>query len=350
MTNRETIIERLAKAVSEWHMIASGIGIARREMQEWKDISIRGAVGFLNSLQINNFDSMSTNIKTCPFTGQDVEMYQPNARVMEYLYETETTGKILISDVALSGANNLGNGEKQIIRGLARNSAIRKEAPYTISYKLYSQLNNQDIPYGFDARVKHLLKYLYDHGGKEYVAFELSSERDSAISYSSRDEFERIIKCLVSEGWIIYNNLTATKNTYLYHQVQITRGGIQEIEKGQPVMPLIHIVNASIKTGTPDIDAKIEHAKRLFFEPPSSLDHKRSACETLSFVIEGYRKELSGIFHGDTEIFFQIVNQFHIRHNNNKTKAIEHEEQLEWIFYGLLNTVHTYVKMKKKLG
>ncbi|HEX4850263.1 MAG TPA: hypothetical protein VFV08_05615, partial [Puia sp.] len=54
-------------------------------------------------------------------------------------------------------------------------------------------------------------------------------------------------------------------------------------------------------------------------------------------------------FDGDTEDLFNIVNNFTIRHGKISTKRIVHEEQLEWVFYSLLNTLNTYIKMKKKL-
>ena len=60
--------------------------------------------------------------------------------------------------------------------------------------------------------------------------------------------------------------------------------------------------------------------------------------------------ELKSLFEGDTEYFFRLVNEFNIRHNKVSTKKIEHEEQLEWLFYSLLNTINTFVKLKKKLA
>lgn len=52
---------------------------------------------------------------------------------------------------------------------------------------------------------------------------------------------------------------------------------------------------------------------------------------------------------GDTNVFFKIINDFDIRHNKNTTRQIEFPEQLEWIFYSLLNTINTYTKLKQRL-
>lgn len=80
------------------------------------------------------------------------------------------------------------------------------------------------------------------------------------------------------------------------------------------------------------------------------MDDKRSACETLSFVLEPLRKDLTSFFStGDVSDFFLLVNRFDIRHNKTSTTSLVHEEQLEWVFYTLLNTITTYTKLKRKL-
>jgi hypothetical protein len=127
----------------------------------------------------------------------------------------------------------------------------------------------------------------------------------------------------------------------------LTKYGIEEVEKGRPKMPMHDLVSQEISTGDPSIDATIEQARRLFFSEPTSFDSKRSACEALSYVLEPLRNELKDKFDSDTEAFFNIVNTFNIRHNKLSTKRINNEEQLEWVFYSLLNTINTYVKMKK---
>ena len=77
------------------------------------------------------------------------------------------------------------------------------------------------------------------------------------------------------------------------------------------------------------------------------MDRMRSACETLSYVLERLRTELEAYFSTkDIADFFQLVNRFDIRHNKETTKALQHPEQLEWVFYTLLNTINTYIKIK----
>ena len=114
-------------------------------------------------------------------------------------------------------------------------------------------------------------------------------------------------------------------------------------------MPLFSLVDQKITTGDSSVDVKIEHARALFFNELPTPDKMRSACEALIFILEPLRDELKGLFNDDTEAFFNIVNNFTIRHNKVKTKSINTPEQLEWIFYSLLNTINTYVKMKRRV-
>jgi hypothetical protein len=59
--------------------------------------------------------------------------------------------------------------------------------------------------------------------------------------------------------------------------LSITDEGIQEIEKGLSKIPMYSLVNQKITTGDPKTDAKIEHARALFFDEPVTLERMRSA-------------------------------------------------------------------------
>lgn len=274
---------------------------------------------------------------------------EQSATSLSYFYETTKTGKIHLSDIAITEASTLTPEEKFILAGICRNRTIKGEPVQMITSAFLHQLNNQEIPYSFEERGRHLLNYLYSNGGKEYKLFNLNSADDSTITFSLRDEFERIIRFLESEKFIQYEHID-TDNCIFYQGLTLTKEGINEIEKGLPKMPMFGLVEQQIKTGDKAIDAQIEHARRSFFDKHSTLESKRSACEILSFVLEPLRNEIKPLFQGDTEQFFNIVNNFNIRHNKNTTKGIQHEEQLEWVFYSLLNTINTYYKLMRKLG
>lgn len=285
----------------------------------------------------------------CPFTGEAIHLTQPNPSVMEYSYETGKTGRVRISDEAFMSASDLSKEEKEIIVGICRNKNIEKDNSFVVMSSLFKNLLNQHIPYSFEEKSKHFLQYLYNNGGQFYKPTNINSDNDAAISYSSRQEFENLIYYLEKDGNIDIGNTTPTKGTHLYNDVRLTKKGVQEIQKKTTNLPLFGLINQELKSGDSDVDKNVALAKNLFFGEHSTFESKRSACETLSFILEPLRGDLSKTLSGDTETFFGIVNNFTIRHNREKTKSLQHEEQLEWIFYSLLNTLIIYLKMKRKL-
>lgn len=169
-------------------------------------------------------------METCPFTNQKINLRTPNPGQMLFYYETPMTGKIKITDVALGSADSLTTEEKQILVGICRNKTLKGEDPITITYAFFSQLKTQPIPYSFEGRARHLLQFLYDNGGKEYKSHNLNSDRDSPITYSSRDEFERIIEYLLDNDWADCKKETRTNQCIFYHGLRISKNGIAKIE------------------------------------------------------------------------------------------------------------------------
>ncbi len=166
---------------------------------------------------------------TCPFTNQKINLQIPTPGQMMFYYETPMTGKVKITDIALASVDSLTSEEKHILVGICRNRTIKGEDPLIITYSLFSQLKTQSIPYTFEDKAKHLLQFLYDNGGKEYRSHDLNSDKDSPISYSSREDFENIIAYLLDNKWIDCENETRTKQCVIYQGLRITKNGIHEI-------------------------------------------------------------------------------------------------------------------------
>ncbi len=167
---------------------------------------------------------------TCPLTGQKINLVKPNPLKEVYYYETYMTGKVRITDVALDAAEGLSTREKELLTGICRNKTIKNEEPDVITASFLQTLNNQNIPYEFEERGIYFLQYLYDNGGKEHKSHNLNSDSDSPITYSSKEEFERIITFLKNENWITYENKISTKQCVFYKELMITKSGIQKIE------------------------------------------------------------------------------------------------------------------------
>ena len=204
----------------------------------------------------------------------------------------------------------------------------------------------------FNEKLTYLLCYIYKNGGNEYKPIDFRSDQSYLIpECKNQGEFNRIMEALISKGWISYVDKTPDRGGPVrYRGIKLTESGITEAEKSLPQVPMIGLVNQDITTGDPAIDDKINHAKKLFFSEPPTIDNMRSACETLSFILEPLRDELSpAITVADVNDFFQLVNKFDIRHNKAAVSRLIYSEQLEWVFYSLLNTIYTYTKLKKRL-
>lgn len=289
-------------------------------------------------------------ITKCPLTGYDLkegELKPTTSTTIEY--ETEYVGKVKITLSAYSDLMN-GDFERWIIAGICLQRTLDNEEPILIDSDFirtgYKKFNP---PIEFEEKCQAFLKRLYKMGGRENKTFEFHTGKRFALGYSDFEEFNRILDHLKSEYFITVSKIHELRPIKIYMGVKLTATGKLEAEKGLPKIPMFGLVSQEITTGDSETDSKINTARELFFFEPRSMDKMRNACETLSFVLEPLRKDLANYFTtSDVSDFFNIVNNFDIRHNKNSTKNIQTEEQLEWVFYTLLNTINTYTKLKQK--
>jgi hypothetical protein len=203
----------------------------------------------------------------------------------------------------------------------------------------------------FNERLEYFLMYLYENGGSEYKPLMLHSVKSYHLAGCfDQDEFIRIMDALKRKRWLVF--ATVNRESYkIFTHITLTEAGLKKCEKASPKMPMVGLVTQDITTGDNLTDAKINHAKKLFFTEPINMESMRSACVSLAAVLEPIRKDLKTVItDADVEHFFQLVNKFDIRHNNDFTKTLHHPEQLEWVFYSLLNTINTYTKLNKRLN
>ena len=269
-------------------------------------------------------------------------------------YEFYPIGKVKIAFSLLIELKNNNQFLNPILAGICRNAFENKEEPPMITRDFIDNgIKNFNYPKNFKEKVRHMLKFWYDRDGNNFKSFRITSSRDYTLCYAeNQEEFKKIITYLNDNYFIkIGNELGLAPGQKQYDDILMTDYGIEEVERELPKIPMIGLVNQKITTGSIEIDVKINHAKDLFFQEPQTVDRMRSACETLSYVLEPLRKDLEAFIKAqDVNDFFQIVNKFDIRHNKEKTKDLVHPEQLEWVFYSLLNTINTFTKLKQRLG
>jgi len=293
-------------------------------------------------------------IEKCPITlypFKKDELKPATSSTIEY--ETEFVGKVKITIPAYQELIT-GEYDKFIFAGICKHRTLENKEPILIDINfLKSGYKSLNPPLDFEEKIYHLLKYLYVNGGRENHEFELYSTRDFALAYASQEEFTRIITQLENEYYITIrkkHKIGGGKSALLFMGINLTSLGKEQAKKSLPKMPLFGLISQQISTGDPETDDKVNHAKKLFFADNATMDDMRSACETLSYILEPFRRDLSRFFtNKDVNDFFQIVNTFDIRHNKENTKDLIYPEQLEWVFYTLLNTINTYIKLKSKL-
>jgi len=297
---------------------------------------------------------MTLDFTKCPITGIPFRPEELKPLTGSFIeYETPFVGR---AKVTLSVYPHLlsGDFERFVMAGICKHRALNKEAPVLIDWEfIQGGYKNFNPPLSFEEKAYSFLKHIYSDGGKEAHEFEFQNYRDFALAYADPDEFRRIMNHLENESFISIRKqerLTSEGNI-LYMGVRLTKHGREEAEKTLPKMPLISLISQEITTGNKEIDETINHARKLFLNQPQTMDSMRSSCETLSFVLEPLREELTSYFTTkDVSDFFNIVNNFDIRHNKEKTKELVYPEQLEWVFYTLLNTIYVYSKIKKRLS
>lgn len=290
----------------------------------------------------------------CPLTGYPLQNATFEPQTGPFIdYKFYPIGRARISFQELTELQNAHQPFRAVLAGICRNySDSGKEPPMISSTFVEQELKGISYPKEAKEKVRHFIKYLYFKGGKDFQAFDFMSSRDYPIVYAnSSDEFGRILDFAEKNYWIEWSKKDVIGGGIThYRQVQLTPSGIDEVEKELPQIPMVTLVNQAITTGDNATDEKINHAKDLFFQEPQTLDRMRSACEALSFVLEPMRENMKQYFQkDDVSTFFQIVNTFDIRHNKEQTKSIVHLEQLEWVFYTLLNTISTYCKLRARL-
>lgn len=290
-------------------------------------------------------------IDTCPLIGysfRDGEIIKNTDEFLEY--KTPFVGHVIMTKEACDDLYN-GSYERFVIAGICKHRSIIGLEPILIDrHFINSGYKQENPPIEFDDKCSGLLKNLYLIGGKENIPIELRDGRDFTLAYCNSDDFKNVIDQVSRNNQITISRVnTMSRNMKMYMDVKLTSSGKQEALKHFPKMPMVGLVNQDISTRDIEIDKKINHAKKLFFREPTTMDNMRSSCETLSYVLEPLRENLKEYFSvKDVSDFFQIVNTFDIRHNKDVTKNLTEPEQLEWVFYTLLNTINTYTKIKNR--
>lgn len=268
-----------------------------------------------------------------------------------YKYYFKPVGTVYISRVAEMVINNKNNIDLSVVAGLCRCAYELNETPPIIDSELINSLGVlKNIPRSFKDKYDHFLSILYKTGGNEYKTKTIEVEDDYPLAFAGDiSELQRIIDFAISSGELecLEKFDSEEIGTMIYLDLRFTPKGLKKVDK--LINNYFSIVQPKIDSGNIEIDRKINHAVSLFYQENSTIEDKRSASEELSFILEPFRIDMEKYFMDkDVNLFFHLVNEFDIRHNKEKTKKLIYNEQIEWVFQCLLNTLITYIKLRKR--
>jgi len=298
---------------------------------------------------------MSFPFNTCPLTGsviRQADIIPHPENLLKYEYKNPLLGSIILNDQSYSVLEQSTDlVQKSIITSICRHHYEKYKTSFEVKHDFakggYKEIN---YPSNFNEKAYFYLKYLYDIGGNEYRSFDIKPFVDYPISYANNiNEYIRILTKLENEGLVETSTKTYTVGGHIsFLNLSLKTDGIDKVEELFPNIPMLSLISHEIQTGDTGIDDKLNQARKLFFKKDSTFEDKRNACETLSFVLEPLREELKDYFaNADVSTFFQLVNNFDIRHNKDYTNNLELPEQLEWVFYTLLNSISCFMKIKR---
>lgn len=187
------------------------------------------------------------DILSCILTGFkfDNTVKFDNSNPLVLSYEFAPVGRVKIALSTYTVLVNKKQTNYPVLAGICRNAFENEQEPPLINEEFLSTgIKNYKYPTEFREKAMHLLRHLYNKGGKAYKTFDLSSPRDYPICYGEEiDEFNRVMNFLEDKyliKWKDSNEFGRHRKKYL--SVQLTDSGIEQIDKELPAIPLIGLV------------------------------------------------------------------------------------------------------------
>lgn len=288
----------------------------------------------------------------CVLTGYEAEAFSyvggPGSSLIQY--SNAAIGVARIGAMFYQELVNLNKRPKPVLAGYCRQEFEAGRTPEVLTKASVDQLlGTLRYPQTLKEKATHLLQYLYEKGGKDGKRFSLQSAADYTLCYcNDAGDFDAVIAHLADKR-LIENNTQSLSSSRKAHLLRLTAAALDQLEVHLAHGPMLGLTSQEIRTGNPEWDKRIRHAMDLFNKQPRTMESMRSAVIELGAVLEPIRSRLELRFgRKDTNTFFSLVNEFDVRHNRKETMSIEHEEQLEWLFYSFLNTLNAYSKLERK--
>ena len=119
----------------------------------------------------------------------------------------------------------------------------------------------------------------------------------------------------------------------------------------RPEFGFEQIIESDIPSEDSNITGRFNAAVRRYLRHGSNLDDRRQAVRDLADVLEYLRPKMKSLLtSADEKDLFNLVNNFGVRHHNNKQKTgYDAELWFNWMFYFFLATIHVVLRKQQQV-
>jgi uncharacterized protein (TIGR02391 family) len=195
---------------------------------------------------------------TCPLTGLPTRGRATVKAVganNDVLYTFAPIGRaIFLLQTAVSLTQLIMQGDfktRPDLAGLCRETIERGAEPLVLSHKEFFGEPQSDTPTNFEEKQLHLLRFLYEMGGREHKKRNIQTYNDFPLAYAKdAEELIEIVDSIIDEGWLTCDNLHEHPNSWpsgirpAYYGVLPTKEGKEKVR--QILAPMVAQVPKAI--------------------------------------------------------------------------------------------------------
>jgi uncharacterized protein (TIGR02391 family) len=156
----------------------------------------------------------------------------------------------------------------------------------------------QDVPSTFDEKRSHFLQLLYLTGGNEYKERNIFIHDDFPLAFAKNaEEFTRIIKSLIKEGWLEYDEPNDSPNDWVdgirtyYNGVLISREGMRKVKQSlepasKPDSAQAPVIEPKLSVHLTHLHLAVQQAVGSRFADGYYSDALHKACTALEKAVQ----------------------------------------------------------------
>jgi len=192
------------------------------------------------------------------------------------------------------------------------------------------KVDSEHLPTTFDEKRSHFLQLLYKVGGNEYKERNIFIHDDFPLAFAKNaEEFTRILKSLITEGWLEYDKPDDKPNDWVggirthYNSVLISREGMKRVKESlEPSSTPTPIQTPTAKPNSPTnlthLHPAVQQAVGSRFADGYYSDSLHKACTALEKAVQDKANQppeptgatlMSKVFSKDKPVLMVSANQ-----------------------------------------